>query len=116
MKYLVITLLFFTTATSMYAQKKVVPTIFTTVPVGQTKTLTINISDYDFANIKLFKGDLQFYQDKIIEISLDNSRTKLYITYNEFMLKEDLIKVFNQHHINYQLKEQDNQLSTNNPH
>ena len=102
------------TSQKSISQGKIKQTIFTTVTPGETKTLTINVSSIEKEVIGQFKSDLQFYKEKVIEISLNETQTKLIVTYNEYMLKEDLIRVFNKHNISYQLKKQADQISNNN--
>jgi len=115
MKYLVITILFFTIATSIYAQKKVVPTIFSTTPisVSQTKTLTLDISHYDANIVGEFKDKLILYKDKIETVSINEELQTLTLTYNSYMLIEDLKKTFNNYGINYQVNDPQLHISIN---
>ena len=104
MKYTFLIINLLLISISSFAQKEVKPTIFTTVPAGQTKTLKINVSNYDINIIGQLKDNLLIYSDKITFVGLDEGKRILTVIYNEYMLKEDLIRVFETNGVNYHIQ------------
>jgi len=105
MKHLMILSILILIVTSANAQKKVQPTIFSQPNSGQLTTLTLNISTYNQNIIGEFKDELILFRDKVESVNINEEQQTLALTYNSFMLIEDLKKVFNNYGINYQLNE-----------
>lgn len=76
-------------------------TIFEKAQSGKTQTIIINVAQYSPNLIGLLKDELITYQEKVTNVTYNEINTHFSFTYNEHMLKEDLIEVFKKHGINY---------------
>lgn len=84
-----------------YSQMEIDKTIFKPVSLNQTETIIINTREYDPNVIGMFKDDLIAFDEKINSVQLDEHSNLVHITYNDKMLLEDLVIVFDKHSINY---------------
>ena len=86
-----------------YSQTEIDKTIFKPVSLNQTETIIINVRNYDKNVVGMLKDDLVSFDGKVNSVDLDEANNLLHITYNDKMLLEDMISVFDKHNINYLL-------------
>lgn len=68
--------------------------IFPTLSPSQNTTLSIPLRGYDLNKIVALKDELMGYQEKVINVEIDEQTLLMRISYNGNMLSEDLIKAF----------------------
>lgn len=84
-----------------FSQSESNKTIFNKVAAGEISKLNLNLYGYNFNKIGEFKDELLTFEEKIIRVEFDETSSTLTIVYNEHMLKEDFITVFEKYDINY---------------
>ena len=76
-------------------------TIFKEVPAGEINKIIFNVSVYNADVIGQFKDELLGFEEKILRVHYDENSSLLTIAYNQHMLKDDLIMIFDKYQINY---------------
>jgi len=84
-----------------HSQIEIDKTIFKPVSLNQTETLVLNTREYHPNVIGMFKDDLIAFDGKINSVQLDETSNLIQFTYNDKMLFEDLMMVFDKYSINY---------------
>ncbi len=102
MKTIFTTILFFVLSFSfLAAQDQKGAIIFEDIDAQQNATLYLDISSYPPDAVGALKDKLLAYPEKVLHIKFVNKQSIMMLTYNGKMLKEDLIKAFEQTGINY---------------
>lgn len=86
---------------SSFSQTKTEKTIFDQIPVGTTSKIYLNLTGHQLNAIGSFKDDLLQFEEKILKVEFDETSFVFVIVYNDEMLREDFIQVFEKYNIDY---------------
>ena len=101
MKFILISLTILFFSLNGFSQSKSDKTIFKDLAPGEVEKLALNVTNYDVTVITELSETLKRYGDKIYHVEFNTEKSILKFTYNEFMLKQDLIRVFDQYQVSY---------------
>ena len=90
--------------TFLSAQDKKAALIFDDLEAYESTTIRVHISSYHFNAVGTLKDKLLAYPEKVVDIKFDNKQSEMILTYNGRMLKEDLVRAFQESGIAYRQK------------
>jgi hypothetical protein len=96
-----------------FSQTEFNKTIFNKAVSGETVKVIFNVSNYNPNVIGEFKDEFDEFKGKVLIAHYDEKSSLFTIVYNEHMIIETLIKIFDRHNISY-LKENSNPQLQNN--
>jgi hypothetical protein len=83
-----------------FSQKQDNKSVFKVLEKGETLTITMNTSNFSPSKIGELKDQLiGMYDEKVFDVTYNESDQLFSFTYNEFMQKEDLILLFEKNNI-----------------
>ena len=91
-------------STFLSAQDKKAVLIFDDIEAHESTTIRVDISSYHFNTIGTLKDKLLAYPEKVLDIKFDDKKSEMILSYNGSMLKEDLIRAFQESGIAYRPK------------
>lgn len=98
-------LIFLTTINTLVAQeKKETKTIFTQALTNEEVTIKVDMAGYSLNKAGTLSDELSKFPGKITRVDLDKESLILTIKYNEFMLEEDFINVFQKNGVDFHAK------------
>lgn len=96
-----------------YSQDEFPKSLFSKADAGTTNTVTVGVSGYDVNVVGKLKDDLSAFEEKIESVSFDEDNKELIVVYNEYMIVEDIIRLFELHKVDHRKREFS--ISTTNP-
>lgn len=95
-----------------FSQTEIDKTIFKIVELNQIETVILNVRQYDVNAIGALKDGLLAFDEKVLSVTINEELNLFSFTYNDKMLLEDLVQVFEKHSINYLLNPKGSKMKT----
>ena len=92
-------------STNLLAQEAKGKSIFHDIAIHETTTVRVNITSYSMEIAGVLKDKLLAYPEKVEGVKFNTKQTALLITYSGNMLREDLIRAFEESGVSHRLSD-----------